>query len=87
MGPPGAALNFRVKVAFDKEDALWYADCLDLQGCHAFGETKGQAMDNIIDVIEDRIHAGLEHVRSLMGERKSAGWSKRSTTEVLEISA
>lgn len=58
--------TFRVKLSFDKADKLWYADCLDLQGCHTFGETQAQALTNIGNVIADRIVLGTSHARDAL---------------------
>jgi hypothetical protein len=83
-------LRFRVKVTLDKGDGLWYADCLDLPGCHTFGETKEEALENIYEAIGDRILAGVDHAKEGVRERarsRAATWASRSSTETLEIVA
>jgi predicted RNase H-like HicB family nuclease len=39
------------------EEGGFFADCPSLQGCHAEGETYGEAIDNIRDVIAARLSA------------------------------
>jgi hypothetical protein len=73
-------LKFRVKVQQEK-DGLWYADCLDFQGCHTFGETRAEAMQNILAVISDRLHGELGRA----AEAKS--WSTGPDFETVEIAA
>lgn len=73
-------LKFRVKVA-QEDDGLWYADCLDFQGCHTFGETRDEAMQNILAVISDRLHGELGRA----AEGKS--WSTGPAFETVEIAA
>jgi predicted RNase H-like HicB family nuclease len=80
-------LRFKVKVAFDKADGLWYADCLDLQGCHTFGESKEEAMEKIADAIGDRLYAGLETFKQSVERKASASWSARGSTETIAIPA
>ena len=82
-------LRFRVRLTHDG-DGLWYADCLDLDGCHTFGKTKEEALENIHEVLGDRILAGVDDARRRTADRYSrrAGhWSERSTTETIEIKA
>ena len=81
--------RFRVKVRFDKDDALWYAECTDLQGCHTFGETKEAALENIYEVIQDRILAAADVARDALrakAAKRGKSWFTRSSTETLEIS-
>ncbi len=37
------------------EEGGFFADCPSLQGCHAEGDTYGEAIDNITDVIKAHI--------------------------------
>ncbi len=74
-------LKFRIKIA-QEDDGLWYVDCLDFQGCHTFGESREEAMRNILDVISDRLYAGVERVKA---EPKQ--WATGSSTETVEITA
>ncbi|MEA3203837.1 MAG: HicB like antitoxin of bacterial toxin-antitoxin system [Thermoplasmata archaeon] len=41
------------------EDGLYYAACLDLQGCHTFGATRAQAIERIKEVILDHLQSRL----------------------------
>lgn len=82
-------LTFRVRLTHD-DDGLWYADCLDLDGCHTFGATKEEALENIHEVIGDRILAGVDEARQRTADRyqgRAGHWSERSTTETIEIQA
>lgn len=90
MASEDPRLRLKVRISFDRSDGVWYADCLDLQGCHTFGETKEQALENIYEVIGDRLLAGVEHAKAETARRaptRSATWATRTTTETVEISA
>lgn len=73
-------LRFQVKIEHDAEDGLYYVQCLDLQGCHTFGETREQALDRIQEVILDHLQARF-HVTKLK-QGVPVG-----DTEIVEISA
>ena len=55
-------LKFRVTLSYDENDRMWFADCLDLQGCHTVGDTEAEALDNLAEVVLDRVAAGLDYV-------------------------
>lgn len=65
-------LKFRVKVSYDKDDELWYADCEDLQGAHSIGDTEQEALDNLAEVITDRVAAGLDYLGEAKNRRKAS---------------
>ena len=43
------------------EEGGFFADCPVLQGCHAEGETYGEAIDNITDVIKAHVEIKRKH--------------------------
>lgn len=51
--------RFRVQLDHDEEDGLYYVRCLDLQGCHSFGKTRQEALDNIREAIANHLAVSL----------------------------
>jgi len=47
------------------EEGGFFANCPILQGCHAEGETYGEAIDNISDVIKAHIKIKIENKETL----------------------
>ena len=56
---PMAHATFAVRIDHDEEDGLFYARCLDLQGCHTFGATRTEALERIKEVILDHLQATM----------------------------
>lgn len=56
--PPMAPPSFAVRIDRGK-DGLYYATCLDLQGCHTFGTTREDALAHIKEVILDHLQARM----------------------------
>ncbi|MEK6986090.1 MAG: type II toxin-antitoxin system HicB family antitoxin [Candidatus Thermoplasmatota archaeon] len=73
-------LKFRVQIDHDAEDGLYYAQCLDLQGCHTFGENRAEALDRIQEVI-------LDHLQARFHINQMKQLSKSDASEVVEIAA
>lgn len=53
-------VRFQVRIERDPEDRLYYADCLDLQGCHTFGKSRKEALERIQEVILDHLQARFQ---------------------------
>jgi predicted RNase H-like HicB family nuclease len=51
--------TFSVRIDHDAGDGLYYATCLDLQGCHTSGKTRAAAIASIKEVILDHLQARL----------------------------
>ncbi len=84
MAHPGkfhaVAASFAVRIDCG-EDGLWYATCLDLQGCHTFGKTRDEALSGIKEVILDHLQARLAIHKTRTDTPLPAG------SELVEISA
>lgn len=73
--------KYKFKIIIEPcEEGGYFADCPDLQGCHAEGETYLEALENIQDVI--RIH--LES-RAELGKLKLEKERLESTMDVFKI--
>lgn len=82
-------LKFRTRVEYDKDDALWYADCMDLQGCHAIGDSREEALDNLVEVVLDRVAAGLDFVgrADTRKRRRHEMHARVASPDVIEVCA
>lgn len=88
MSRRGQDIKLRVEVRHDGEDGLWYAKCIDLQGCHTFGASKEEALENIYEAIDDRIHAILDMAKKDLARKRkqrSSRWSTQGGTETVDL--
>jgi predicted RNase H-like HicB family nuclease len=73
-----------VRIDHDAADGLYYATCLDLQGCHTFGKTRAAAIAAIKEVI-------LDHLQARLSVRSTPAAALRthlpSGSEIVEIAA
>lgn len=60
--------RFRVQLDHDEDDGLYYVRCLDLQGCHSFGKTRQEALDNIREAIAGHLAVSLHVVGKPTGK-------------------
>jgi predicted RNase H-like HicB family nuclease len=61
MASPKQQLNFYSVVIEPCEEGGYFASCPTLQGCHAEGETYGEALDNLHDVIKIHLEERVEN--------------------------
>lgn len=55
-----------IRLTPDALDGGWIAECTSLPGCLAQGETRDEAMDNLVDAMTDIIHARIRgHIPDL----------------------
>lgn len=58
--------TFQARLERDKLDGGWIAECLDLPGCMSQGETRDEAIHNLIDAISETVAFRMgEHVPPL----------------------
>ncbi|MES2154266.1 MAG: type II toxin-antitoxin system HicB family antitoxin [bacterium] len=67
-----AGTSFQVRIDHDPEDGLFYVECLNLQGCHTFGETRAEALEKIKEVIAGHLAVSL-HVGAASAKGPSGG--------------
>lgn len=66
--------TFQVRLERDDLDGGWIAECLDLPGCMSQGETRDEAVHNLIDAISEVVAFRMgEHVPSLIDDDEHAG--------------
>lgn len=75
--------SFSVRIDHDAGDGLYYATCLDLQGCHTFGKTRAAAIRAIKEVILDHLQAKMSAKRASV----SAAAKLPEGSELVEITA
>lgn len=52
--------NLRLSVTADELDGGFIAECLDVPGAVAQGETQAEALENLIDAVQGVLAAGME---------------------------
>lgn len=84
-------MDFTVRLEEDELDGGWIAECLDFPGCMSQGETKEEALHNIVDaigaVISVRMQRSVETKRfRVLDEGPTEGPDARSGGSRIAIS-